>query len=124
MAWSDSLKRALGRIGGRRPPAPEAAVPGSPSATQPQVVPIGQAHARQVVRVRGEVAALTVRPRRGTPWLEAELEDGTGVLTLVWIGRREIPGVNAGGQLVAEGRLAEDNTGRRIFNPRYELLPE
>jgi hypothetical protein len=39
------------------------------------------------------------------------------------MGRREIPGVRAGGELIAEGRLANEGGVRRIYNPRYELVP-
>jgi hypothetical protein len=78
---------------------------------------------RQVVRVRGTLRTVTLQPRAGTPALEAELYDGSGTLTLVWLGRRRIAGVDCGRRLVATGRVATLDTRRVMFNPRYELLP-
>jgi RecG-like helicase len=77
---------------------------------------------RKQVTVMGTVRALTLRPRAGTPSLEVDLYDGSGTVTLVWLGRREIAGIAPGTRLRATGRLTT-NAGRRvIFNPRYELV--
>ncbi|HTR69843.1 MAG TPA: OB-fold nucleic acid binding domain-containing protein [Mycobacteriales bacterium] len=78
---------------------------------------------RENVTVLGTVRALTLRPRAGTPALEVDLYDGSGTVTLVWLGRREIAGVTPGRQLRATGRITSTDGGRRvIFNPRYELV--
>jgi len=77
---------------------------------------------RTPVTVLGTVRSLTIRPRAGTPALEAELFDGSGVVTLVWLGRRTIAGIEPGRQLRATGRIATHDGRRLIFNPRYELL--
>jgi len=79
---------------------------------------------RTPVTVFGTVRSLTIRPRAGTPALEAELYDGTGVVTLVWLGRRTIAGVDPGRRLRATGRIATHDGRRLIFNPRYELLAD
>jgi hypothetical protein len=77
---------------------------------------------RQQVDVMGTVRSMTLRPRAGTPTLEVDLYDGSGTVTLVWLGRRELAGIMPGGRMRATGRIT-DNDGRRvIFNPRYELL--
>src|SRR5690606_10362256 len=78
---------------------------------------------RALVRVRGTLQSVTLRPRTVMPALEAELFDGTGQVTLVWLGRRRIAGVSSGRQVVASGRIATVDGRRVIFNPRYELLP-
>lgn len=66
---------------------------------------------------------MVLRPRGGVPALEAQLYDGTGTVELVWLGRREIAGVEPGRRLKVEG-LACTIDGRRVmFNPRYELRP-
>ena len=78
---------------------------------------------RLPVELRGVVSAVALRPRGGTPWLEVEFTDDTGALTLTWMGRRQIPGVEVGRKLVVHGRVSVIGGKRRLFNPRYELLP-
>ena len=77
---------------------------------------------RAPVTVFGTVRAITIRPRAGVPALEAELYDGSGSVTLVWLGRRTLAGVAAGRQLRATGRLTTAEGRRLIYNPRYELV--
>ena len=86
--------------------------------------PVSQCVDRSPATVYGTVRALTIRPRAGTPALEAELYDGTGVVTLVFIGRRTIAGIDPGRRLRATGRVTANEGRRLIFNPRYELLPD
>ena len=78
---------------------------------------------RERVRVAGVLRSVTLRPRSGVPALVAELYDGTGVVELVWLGRRRIPGIEPGRSLVAVGRVTRDHKVPVIFNPRYELRP-
>ena len=78
----------------------------------------------EIVKVRGTIRALRLRPSSGTPMLEVEIWDGSGFLTLLWLGRRAIPGINAGRSLVAEGRISRGPSDQpAIYNPRYSLLP-
>jgi hypothetical protein len=77
---------------------------------------------RELVCVLGRVRSLTLRPRAGTPSLEVDLYDGTGTVTLVWLGRREIAGIAPGRQIRATGRITSSGARRVIFNPRYELV--
>lgn len=77
---------------------------------------------RQKAVLRGTISSLTMKPRSGTPWLEAEFSDGSGTVTLIWMGRRSIPGVIAGRELTVEGRLSYVDGQRRLYNPRYELI--
>ncbi|RXW33409.1 OB-fold nucleic acid binding domain-containing protein [Propioniciclava flava] len=76
---------------------------------------------RSRVTLRGTIDVLTVRPRGRTAWLEAELSDGTGHVRLIWMGRHAIPGIEAGRELVVEGRVSVVDGERRMYNPRYEL---
>lgn len=84
---------------------------------------VADAPDRERVKVRGTLRTVTLRPRGGVPALEAELSDGTGVLVVVWLGRRRIIGVEPGRGIVVEGRIGVSGGSRIIFNPRYELLP-
>ena len=77
---------------------------------------------RQRATLRGTITMLTIRPRAGMPWLEAELSDGSGSVTLIWMGRREIPGVEAGRELIVTGRASCVDGGKRIYNPHYVLV--
>lgn len=83
--------------------------------------PLDETVVREQVRVAGVLRSVTVRPREGVQALAAELYDGTGSMTLVFLGRRHVPGIEAGRHLVAEGRVAEVDGAKTIFNPRYEL---
>jgi len=76
---------------------------------------------RDLVSVFGHVKHVTLAPRAGTPTLEAALYDGSGVVTLVWLGRRTIAGVKPGASIKASGRVSCHEGRRVIYNPRYEL---
>ena len=88
----------------------------------PGATPVAACVDRTPVTVFGTVRSLTIRPRAGTPALEADLFDGSDVVTLVWLGRRTIAGVEPGRQLRASGRITSGEGRRLIYNPRYELL--
>ena len=75
------------------------------------------------VCVAGTLRAVTLRPRAGVPTLEAELYDGTGTITLIWLGRRRIGGIECGRSLVARGRLTDHDGRPTIYNAAYELKP-
>jgi RecG-like helicase len=76
---------------------------------------------REYVTVYGNVKNVSLAPRAGTPTLEATLYDGSGSLTLVWLGRRKIIGVKPGVAVKAVGRVSCQDGRRVMFNPRYEL---
>lgn len=75
------------------------------------------------VCVAGSLRSVTLRPRAGVPTLEAELYDGTGSITLIWLGRRRIGGIECGRSLVARGRMTEHEGRPTIYNASYELKP-
>jgi hypothetical protein len=84
---------------------------------------IGQCAEREIVSVAGTLRAVTLRPRGTSLTMEADLWDGTGQVTLVWLGRRDIPGIEAGRRIVVRGRLTALKGERAIYNPSYELQP-
>jgi len=75
------------------------------------------------VTVSGTLRTVTLRPRAGVPALEAELYDGSGLLSVVWLGRRQIAGIEPGRVIVAHGRVTRYEGKRTLFNPSYELRP-
>ena len=90
--------------------------------TRTGVVAIGNAPDRERVHLRGTLRTVTLRPRGGVPALEAELYDGSGTVTVVWLGRRRISGIDAGRAIQVSGRLGRQDAVRVLYNPRYELL--
>jgi hypothetical protein len=85
--------------------------------------PISRARDREQLTVCGTLRTVTLRPRAGVPALEAELYDGSGSLAIVWLGRRQIGGIEPGRALVAHGRVSMSQGRPVMFNPRYELRP-
>ncbi len=87
------------------------------------LVTIADAPDRQRIIVQGTLKTVTLRPRGGVPALEAELYDGTGSISLVWLGRRRIGGVSPGRGIRVQGRIGVQDDVRVMYNPRYELRP-
>jgi hypothetical protein len=83
--------------------------------------PIAEASDRQKVTLQGVLRTVTLRPRGGVPALEAELYDGSDVITVVWLGRRRIAGIEPGRSIQVLGRVGRQDANRVMFNPRYEL---
>jgi RecG-like helicase len=85
-------------------------------------VPIQSCEDRQQVSLTGTVSTITIAPRAGHPALEVQLRDGSGSVTLVWLGRRQIPGIDPGRTLKVWGRISCHEGKRLLYNPRYELI--
>jgi len=88
-----------------------------------KATPIAELGDRDQAEVVGTLRAVTVRPRGNSPAVHADLWDGSGSLTLVWLGRRHIPGIEPGRHLKVMGRVASQRGARTMFNPSYELRP-
>ena len=74
-------------------------------------------------RVCGTIRSVTLRPKERQHTFEAEVFDGTGLLTLVWLGRRSLAGVEVGRMIEARGRVTCPRDHPIIFNPDYQLRP-
>jgi hypothetical protein len=83
--------------------------------------PIEDAGDRDRVELEGVLRTVTLRPRGGVPALEAVLFDGTGAVTLVWLGRRRIAGIEPGRSVRVVGRIGRHDDGCVMYNPRYDL---
>ncbi|HEY6422557.1 MAG TPA: OB-fold nucleic acid binding domain-containing protein [Pseudonocardiaceae bacterium] len=75
----------------------------------------------EAVTVLGRLRSVEHCPRAAAATLEAELFDGSEGITLVWLGRRRIPGIEPGRTLLASGRLAVRDGRKVLYNPYYEL---
>jgi hypothetical protein len=74
-----------------------------------------------IVDVVGTVKSITVQPQCEAPAFQVQLYDGTGSLTLIWLGRRRIAGIHPGRRMAVHGRLTCSTQNPTLFNPRYEL---
>ncbi len=86
------------------------------------VTPIGEIVWRKRAQVQGRVTSIRMAPSGGAPVLEVEIWDETGGVSLQFLGRREIAGLEVGSQLRAEGMVGEEEGSMVILNPSYELL--
>ena len=69
----------------------------------------------------GRVETLRVQPLAGSPVLECTLVDATGGISLLFLGRRRIAGVDVGSSLTAEGMVIDQRGRLAIINPLYRL---
>ena len=87
-----------------------------------KVIKIGEVIWRKRAHVQGRVTAIRTSPTNEAPMLEVEMWDETGGITLQFLGRRELAGLDVGAQLRAEGMVGEVDGLLTILNPNYELL--
>jgi hypothetical protein len=83
--------------------------------------PVAEVQRGQLVSVTGRLRTVVYTPRTNLPTLEAELFDGSDLVTLVWLGRRHIAGIEPGRTMTARGRIAIREDRKVIYNPYYEL---
>jgi amino acid transporter len=86
------------------------------------VMKIGDIQWRKRAQVQGRVTSIRTAPRGSAPALQVEIWDETGGVSLQFLGRREIAGLEVGSQMRAEGMVGEDEGSMVILNPSYELL--
>jgi len=92
-----------------------------PDAANP--IPINAVRWRNRAVLEGRVRSVYVGPVSGSPALEAELYDETGGITLVFLGRRAIPGIEPGAKMRVTGMVGEMEGYLAMSNPSYVLLP-
>jgi amino acid transporter len=106
-------------------PAQRADMPFTPiSHYAEHITPIGKIEWRKRAHVQGRVTSLSTAPRGSAPTLQVEVWDETGGITLNFLGRREIAGLEVGMEIRAEGMVGEDDGTLVILNPSYELVIE
>lgn len=77
---------------------------------------------RRKVHLTGFISSLVIHPRSTARTVEADLFDGTGSITLIWLGREEIAGIEPGTRLAVTGFAALRGHHRVMYNPRYEII--
>jgi len=83
---------------------------------------IGEVRPREAAKVAGRVVAVRIEPKDAAPQFTAQIDDGTGRIDAVFMGRRAVPGIEPGAHVSVEGTVCASQSLPRIFNPRYELL--
>jgi hypothetical protein len=86
------------------------------------VTPIEKVEWRKRSMVHGRVTSISTAPRGSAPMLQVEVWDETGGITLNFLGRREIAGLEVGMEMRAEGMVGEEDGQLTILNPSYKLL--
>jgi hypothetical protein len=88
---------------------------------QESMMPICSITWRKRAHVAGKVTAIRPAAMDSAPTLEVEIWDESGGVTLQFLGRREIAGLEVGSTLIAEGMVGEDDGALTILNPSYEI---
>ena len=91
------------------------------AAAVPDVTPIQACPERIRARVAGVVRRVTLHALEGRNSVAAEVYDGTGEVTAVWVGRDSIPGLRLGSRLVLEGVMARERGELRMVNPQFDF---
>ena len=87
-----------------------------------EVTPIGDARARVRARFEGQIRRIRIQPQAAVPTLEIVVEDDSGRLSALFMGRRGIAGMECGGRLAIEGTPVSTERGLTLYNPAYDLL--
>ena len=85
-------------------------------------VNIADSQVRTRTKLAGEIKRMRIKPRSGVPAVELVINDGTGEATVIFSGRRNIPGVDHGKCIMVDGVPHRDGARTVILNPAYTLL--
>jgi hypothetical protein len=85
-------------------------------------VNIADSQTRTRTKIAGEIKRMRIKPRSGVPAVELVINDGTGEATVIFSGRRNIPGVDHGKCIMVDGVPHRDGGRTVILNPAYTLL--
>ena len=87
-------------------------------------VPISGLPERGRVLCQGFIESVTYVPASQVASFTATVTDheGRGRLRVIWLGRRRVPGIDAGTEVRLQGMLTLREGIATMFNPRYEIL--
>ncbi len=83
---------------------------------------IAESQCRTRTKIAGEIKRMRIKPRSGVPAVEIVINDGTGDATVIFSGRRSIPGVDHGKCIMVDGVPHRDGDRTVVLNPAYTLL--
>lgn len=87
----------------------------------PDAVAIAELRPRHRGTCVGVVYKIRLVPERS---LDVTIEDGTGRLTALWSGRRQLPGLELGAGLLLSGTVAAEDGKLLMRNPAWSLVAE
>ena len=87
----------------------------------PGVTLIADARARVRARFEGDVRRIRIHSLAAVPPLELQLDDGSGRISALFMGRRGISGIECGRRLAIEGTPVAGERGLTLYNPAYDL---
>lgn len=95
-------------------------------------VPVSGLPDKGRVSCHGYIESVTYVPADQTAAFSAIVTDSEGLragsrpakgrLRVIWLGRRRVPGIDAGTEVRLEGMLTHSQGLPTMFNPRYEIL--
>ena len=85
--------------------------------------PMGELIWRDEAQVTGRVRSVRVWPAGDVLSLECVLVDGTGGVSVAFLGRSSIAGVQPGTEMTVAGRVGSRRERLAFLNPVYTLSP-
>jgi hypothetical protein len=77
---------------------------------------------RSRVKVAGSVRSMRIQPWAGVATLECTIVDDTAGVTVVFLGRRRVAGIECGASMVVEGMVGVHHGRLAILDPDYDLI--
>ncbi|HEY7072892.1 MAG TPA: OB-fold nucleic acid binding domain-containing protein, partial [Acidimicrobiales bacterium] len=93
-----------------------------PRSDTSSLTPIGDVRWRDMVRVKGQIRSVRVAPQRDAPVFECVIDDGSGTILAVFLGRRDVAGLKVGTRVEITGTAGVHQNRLAILNPNYRLL--
>jgi amino acid transporter len=89
----------------------------------PGATPIADLTFRQKATVAGRIRSVRVQAARDAPTLQCVVTDASGAELIVeFMGRKQIPGIRTGAQIIVTGMVGERRNRLAMLNPLYELI--
>ena len=82
---------------------------------------LGEARPRDRVVVTGTIGGMEIVEVGGSASAAYVLDDGTGQVTLVFLGRPAVPGLHEGARCTVEGTVRDRREALEVWNPLYRL---
>ncbi len=86
------------------------------------LLPIASVRWRQHVLIEGRVRSVRVVRLGGSCTLECVVEDHSGAMSIVFLGRPRMAGVEVGTRMRVEGTAGQRQGRLAIMNPDYQLI--
>lgn len=85
---------------------------------------VADALPRRRLIANGRIIAAGFQKDRYTEGFRCTLDDHTGEVDLIFLGRTNIPGLQTGSTCIAEGTVGEIDGRLVLLNPKYKIEPQ